>query len=137
MTINYNQFGQLHDSTIVSDPYTGDPIRIEDVWNNEIEAMREEGEVDYSYAREIVESAEKVYIDSMTDTIQALDVDTEIQNALINNMITKGTAYIAYLETQDQEIIDRIMVANHRHNETDYDSLRASGVDRDDARKMI
>lgn len=145
--INYNQFGQLHESTIVTCPYSNEDITIDELWQFEVDSAYETQEADeygcydLDEARATIDETEAAYIAEMTDTIYALDVDHEVKDALVRNMRTKGTAYRAYLDSSDKsekaELLERIGLAHYRHSETDYDDMRASGVDRDIARQII
>ncbi len=73
---------------------------------------------------------------------EEIDIDETIE-ALRNNDVHNGTAHTAFTQAVKQgdiemaaELLRRMDVAADRHNNTDYDDLLASGIKKDNARKM-
>lgn len=147
MKINYNQFGRLAEDTIVTCYYTGEEIEINQFFENEKECwgmMDSSIEEDIEESCEIIRKMEDIYISSCENKINSLINNSEIKELLKVNMITKGTAYLSYIEgiergdeVEAREMLERIAGAQNRHLLTNYDELRSSGVSRDDAREII
>lgn len=108
-------------------------------WDEMMECVEDEEDIDFFESE--IRMYEDSHIKEITKRIKKFKLGFEIEQALKNNMTSRGLAYMAFIEAMEagdveeaEELLDRIEIARDRHMNTDYEALLQAGASKEEAR---